>query len=162
MAYVDDLIEFCLMYSDEIKKAIKEKRLDPGFSGHTGGAGSGHSYVSDPTAIQGIKAALKISCVYVPYGATICGKKDVKLVRNPEMWVRVADKVAAYYSKSCDSQEFYRRRYILREDHAKTCNDLSMSKGSYYARKANVIRLAENLAIGYGCLSPYCRMGKMI
>ena len=162
MSYVDDLIEFCLMHRDDIATAVEEKRQDPGGGGHTGGSGSGHSYVSDPTAIQGIKAALSVPCVYVAYGATVCGKRDAVLIRQPERWLKVVDKVAAYCLKSSDTKEFYHHRYILREDHVKTCHDLNLSRGAYYAKKANVIRLAENLAIGFGCLSPYCRMGKII
>lgn len=71
-------LEWMFYREKQIMRAVKEARADTG-SGHTGGNGA-HALVSDPTAIQGIKAASELKMVVLDDGI---------VVEKPERWLRV-------------------------------------------------------------------------
>ena len=54
-------IEYMIRHEKQIAEAVTEAKLAP--RGHTGGAPSGHSFVSDPTAAQAIRNADEVSIV---------------------------------------------------------------------------------------------------
>ena len=62
----------------QIERAVSEVRNDNG-GGHTGG-GNAHALVSDPTAVQGIRAASEVKTVVLDDGI---------VVRKPERWLRI-------------------------------------------------------------------------
>ena len=67
-----ELIEFVFYHEQDIKRAVFEKRED-GCLPKTGGSGSGHCRVSDPTAQNAIRKALEVPAVIIEYGAKTCG-----------------------------------------------------------------------------------------
>lgn len=71
-------LEWMFYREKQIMRAVKEAREDTG-GGHTGGNGA-HALVSDPTAIQGIKAASELKMVVLDDGIA---------VEKPERWLRV-------------------------------------------------------------------------
>ena len=91
----EGLIDFIFAHERDIKAAVREKRLDPG--GITGGNGTGHSKISDPTAAQGIRLALPIAVVVVEYGAAIGGVRSSKSIRRPEKWLQVIAETKEFY-----------------------------------------------------------------
>lgn len=62
----------------QIERAVNEVRNDNG-GGHTGGSNA-HALVSDPTAVQGIRAASEVKTVVLDDGI---------VVRKPERWLRI-------------------------------------------------------------------------
>ena len=151
----DGLIDFIFSYEKKIAAAVMEKRMDPG-GGITGGGGSGHSRVSDPTAIQGIKLASPVVCVLIEYGAAVNGVRSSRTIKHPEKWLQVAAETRAFF-ESRPQGEFLRRRYEQAENWQDPCRAMRCTKSYYYAYKADVFGFAERLAIGYGIISPWQR-----
>ena len=148
----EGLIDFIFAHERDIRAAVREKRLDPG--GITGGNGTGHSKISDPTAAQGIRLALPIAVVVVEYGAAIGGVRSSKSIRRPEKWLQVIAETKEFY-KGKKQGEFISRRYGHEEAWQDACKAMRCNKASYYAMRADVVRFAEKLAIGYGMISPW-------
>lgn len=150
---LNELIDFIFYHEKDIITAIREKRLDPG-SGSTGGNGTGHSKISDPTAAQGIKLASPVAAVSIEYGAAIGGIRNCRTIRNPEKWLQILAETKAFY-KDKKQGEYIRRRYDQDENWRDSCKGMKCSKACYYAYKADVFHFAEKLAIGYGIVSPW-------
>lgn len=153
MRYADD-IEFILINIEAIKKAVIESRVSGNRTGHTGGNGSGHSRVSDPTAIKAIRNISEVPVITISYGPYIAGCRECKTIKHPELWIKVAESVIHYYLKNARMHDFFHRRYQLKEDWEKTCKELNMGRGAYYAMKADVLHMAELYAVHYGLLVP--------
>lgn len=150
-----EFIEFLFYNQEAISKAVYEKRQDAG-AGHTGGGGSGHSFISDPTAIAAIKNTLEIKKVVVEYGPA-CGSKRIRNTRvipHPEKWLKVVGAVQDMFAKKRQG-ELYDRRYKMSEDCEKTCKSMSISRGKYYAMQKDIIHAAELYAVGLGLWSPW-------
>lgn len=148
----DRKINFIFLHTKDIEAAILAARLDDG-GGITGGNGSGHSRVSDPTAIQGIKAATPIKSINIPYGAAVCGVRQTKKIKHPEKWVQIFHETEEHY-KDRRQGEFFRRRYRNNESQEDIRKAMQISKGVYIAMKRDIIYFAELLAVGYGMLTP--------
>ena len=149
--YIDNLIEFVLMYQDEIVAAIEDKRN--GGNVITGG-NSGHSRISDPTANKAIRNASEVASVKIAYGAETWGERSTKTIRLPERWVLVSKAVREYHEHNERTKDFFDRRYNKHEDWRTTCKELSMSRGVYYAMRTDVIHMAELYAAHYGAFDP--------
>lgn len=149
----NELIDFIFFHEKDIMVAVREKRLDPG-GGITGGNGTGHSKISDPTAAQGIKLASPIVAVSIEYGAAIGGIRNSRTIRNPEKWLQVLAETRGFYQNRKQG-DFIRRRYNQDENWRDTCKAMKCSRTCYYAYKSDVFRFAEKLAIGYGIISPW-------
>jgi hypothetical protein len=154
---ISEHIDFVLMHETELERQIKETRLDNGRGGHTGGNSSGHSWVSDPTAIQAIRAVSNVPCVYVPFGPYTCGERDTKMIRNPEKWLKVARLTRRYYASHKQMNIYYISRYKQGEFWHTTCEALSISKAIYYAMRDDIIHYASMCAVGMGLLHPYSK-----
>jgi len=149
------LIEFCFSNYGSIKNAIEEKRLDPGGATITGGNGTGHSRISDPTAIKALRNVSELSCVTVFYGASIQGERDFIRIRRPETWLKVIDDTKkAFLGKP--QLGIALRKYEQHEDWQQTCKELRISRGKYYAMLNDVLHQAELFAVAYGVQAPYC------
>lgn len=148
----DGLIDFIFAHESDIVAAVREKRLDPG--GITGGNGTGHSKISDPTAASGIRLASPVAAVVIEYGAAIAGIRNSKIIRRPEKWLQVIAETKQFY-KERKQGEFISRRYGHDEAWQDTCKAMRCNKASYYAMRSDVIRFAERLAVGYGMISPW-------
>jgi len=150
---LDELIDFIFFHEKDIRIAIREKRLDPGGCS-TGGNGTGHSKISDPTAAQGIKLASPIVAVSIEYGAAIGGIRNSRMIRNPEKWLQVLFETKVFY-KDKKQGEYIRRRYDQNENWRDTCKAMKCSKARYYAHKSDVFSFAKGMAIGYGMIPPW-------
>lgn len=155
----EELIEFVLGHEAEIRAAVVSVRCDPGGCGHTGGDGSGHSRVSDPTAQLGIRAVMAVPCVYIEYGSRIAGYRMVERVRNPEKWLCVIDDVRCYCKDRRGYSDFFVGRYVNGDaGWREYCRVHRVSKAVYYAIKRDIVHFAELCAVGYGLINPFARL----
>ena len=153
--FSDDMIEFVFSHVKDIETAIMEKRLDSG-GGKTGGNGTGHSQISDTTAIKAIRNAMELNTVCVEFGGAINGKRDMKVIRRPETWLQVVKDTYEYYGDhDAFIHDYLIRRYQNGETWQETCKNLHMGKGKYYACMADVIHTAELYAVGYELILPW-------
>ena len=152
-----DTIEFCLWYEKDIRLAIQDARESARRGGTTGGNGTGHMQVSDPTAVQAIRAVQKLNVLDIPYGMPYGINQrwqETYKLRNPAKWLLVvAFLKKRYLSDRNPLHDFFERRYIKREDREKTIKELGITYGRYYAMRADVIRAGEVYAAGCGAAS---------
>ncbi len=150
-------IEFCLWYEQDIRLAILDAKYCAGRGGVTGGNGTGHMRVSDPTAVQALRAVQEINVLDVPYGTPIGINKrwqNTYRLRNPAKWLLVVEYLKRrYLSDDCSLKDFFERRYIKKEHWKDTCKALNISRAIYYAMKADIIRAGEVYAAGCGAAS---------
>ena len=144
----DEMIEFVLYHTDEIKNAIAEKRLDPCLPKSRGHG----SKISDITAAAALNNISEVPCVVVAYGPKINGTGETQVIKRPEMWLRAVEYLDEIYSNK-PTEEFIRRRYRNGEEVNETCGNMGISRTIYYAYKMDVIRAAELYAVGNGLLA---------
>lgn len=149
---IENLIEFVLMYAQDIAEAVEEKRQDAG-GGKTGGT-NGHSRISDPTALKAIRNAMEVESVRITYGAAFYGERAKKTIRQPERWLAVAQAVRAQQMRNEITKAFYESRYYGRNDWQQTCRELHISRSVYYAMRADVMAVAKLYAVHYGLFEP--------
>lgn len=155
MSQAEDLIEFCLTYRSQIEAAVLEAKMGTGGAGHTGGMGSGHCRVSDPTAIKAIRLLSPVTAVDVPFGPFIAGARERVHLRHPEKWLQVVKAVEQRFLPSTGKAgEFYRSRYCDRDLWRRTCTDLHITHGVYYAYRKEVIYYAALFAVQLGLAEP--------
>lgn len=155
MSYAEETIEFVLSHFTAIRIAVNEQRLEScGNGGHTGGNGTGHMRVSDPTAIQAIRAISALPYVEIPFGPIVAGRRETWELKRPEKWLSVVEAVSDYYLHNERMKAFYESRYINNDDWHRTCKKLNLTRASYYAMRADVLHMAELYAVQYGVLAP--------
>ncbi len=96
-----------------------EAKLSP--RGHTGGAPTGHSFASDPTASQAIRSTVEIRFVTV----------DGRRLDWPERWLAVVDAVRHWCDKDTIRAEIFRRRY-KGDSYLSTCHKLHIAERTYH------------------------------
>ena len=143
----DEMIEFVLFHTDEIKTAIAEKRLDPCLPKSIGHG----SAISDITAAAALTNISEVPCVVVGYGPKINGLGNAQVIKRPEQWLRAVDYIDEIY-RNKPTEEFISRRYRNGEEVNETCTNMGISRTIYYAYKADVIRACELYAVGNGLL----------
>lgn len=126
-------IDMIFYRENEIRRAVKNARLESA-GGHTGGS-SGHALVSDPTAVQGIKAATELKSVTLYDGV---------VVRHPEKWLSVID---ATYARLDDWQQRAVKMRYQGEKYTEVGMKLHISKSTYYA----MVNEAQTFAIAAAC-----------
>ena len=166
---IADTIEFCLTHENEIRLALEEKKDGANRGGVTGGNGSGHMRISDPTAIQALRRVAEIVWIDVPYGpyygtAPVCDKEtgiygpdrrwqNTYRLRYPEKWLRVVAAIKKRYMEPGNRlHNFFVRRYVENEAWQKTCKETGISRGTYYVMRAEIHRAAEVYAVGCGAV----------
>ena len=149
----DETIEFVLYHTDEIKRAIAEKRLDPCLPRSIGHG----SKISDITAAAAITNISDVPAVVVGYGPKINGNGNTQVVKRPEMWLKVVEYLSEIYAGKL-TEEIIHRRYRQGESQQETCQALGISRDIYFAYRRDWLRAAELYAVGTGLL-PYKRMG---
>lgn len=147
-----ELIEFVFYHEKEIKQAVFERRED-GCLPKTGGGGSGHCRVSDPTAQNAIRKALEVPAVIIEYGAKTCGRRNSITLRHPEKWLKLAAEVRNYFNGT-NSGLLLKMRYMDNLTRQEICKELNISTNYYNAMRCNVIKFAEGYALGIGLLNP--------
>ena len=132
------LVEYILRNDEAIKNAIVEARLKQSIGGDTGGSGSGHAMVSDPTAMAAIKQISRIKSVVLDDGNT---------VYHPEKWLMVLNYLYSVFPKterravryfynghsavetSMRFETSERNFYYMREDFRQACVELACQCG---------------------------------
>lgn len=150
----EDTIEFVLAHLSQVKIAVAEAKPNVSGKSHTGGNGSGHSRISDPTAITALRAIMDMPYVDIPYGPIICGHRECWRLSRPEKWITVGDIIADYYLNNSKMADFYTSRYIKGDLWQTTCRKLNIRRGAYYAMRADVLHHAELYAVHYGIMAP--------
>ena len=117
-----DKIEDIFRREKEIREAVLEAKLGTG--GHTGGAPSGHSYISDPTPAAALRRAAELACV------TLYPSKE--RIFRPEAWLAVVDAVKAWCSNDVFKAEIFKRRYTSGENSQDTCEAVHIEINTYY------------------------------
>ena len=161
----DSTIEFVLRNAERIAECVEKAKEDREGQNrtddNTGGGKSGH--ISDPTAMQAIRLVEPVPYIHCPFGAAINGKRDAVYIRLPEKWLKVEKITREYYTRETEKKkvrEVYARRYLqgeYGERWERTCVQLGISKGWYYAVVHDVVRFAGLYAAGMGLISPYSR-----
>lgn len=155
MSQAEDTIEFCLTYRAQIEAAVLEAKMGAGGAGHTGGMGSGHCRVSDPTAIKAIRLLSPVAAVDVPFGPYVAGARERQHLRHPEKWLEVVSAVEQRFLTGSDkAADFYRSRYRDRDLWKRTCTELHITHGIYYSLRKEVIQYAALYAVKYGLAEP--------
>lgn len=145
-----ELIEFVFYHEKEIKQAVFEKRED-GCLPKTGGGGSGHCRVSDPTAQNAIRKALEVPAVIIEYGAKTCGRRNSITLRHPEKWLKVIQYTRDYFNGTA-SGALFKMRYSECLTREEIICKIKIRKSQYHAMIANVLRFAEGAATGLGLI----------
>ena len=117
-----DKIEDIFRREKEIREAVLEAKIGTG--GHTGGAPSGHSYISDPTPAAALRRAVELNCV------TLYPSKE--RIFRPEAWLSVVDAVRAWCAKDVFKDEIFKRRYASGENSQDTCEAVHIEINTYY------------------------------
>lgn len=115
-----DVIEDMFRRERDLADAVLESKI--GTQGHTGGAPSGHSYISDPTAIAAIRRAVELNTVTL---------RDGTRIFKPEKWLEVIHAVKDWCAKDTLKDEVYKRRYLRRESYVTTCSDIHIVQQTY-------------------------------
>lgn len=124
-------IQFIFYHEQVLKRAVREAREESlSTAGHTAGSG-GHAFVSDPTAVQGIKLATELKSVTLHDGIVI---------DNPGKWIKVID--STYDMLDDVGRKAVKMRY--EGSHwRRICNKLNMGRTMYY----KILEKADNYAI---------------
>ncbi len=155
MNQAEETIEFCLTYKPQIEAAVLEAKMGTGGGGHTGGLGSGHCRVSDPTAIKAIRLLSPVAAVDVPFGPFIAGAREMVHLRHPEKWLAVVSAVEQrFLTGTGKAADFYKSRYQDRDLWKRTCTDMHITHGIYYAMRKEVIYYAALFAVKMGLVEP--------
>lgn len=127
-------VEFAFYNEAEIRRAVREKRLDRGVkaSGARGG-------FSDPTASAAIAAATPIRCVVV----------DGRRVGKPEEWLKVVDKTYEHLEPL--HRAVVRDRYLGRS-YQQTCIERNVSQATYSRIVADARMFAVGVAAQFGLI----------
>ncbi len=113
-------IEYMIRHEKEITQAVDEAKHSP--RGHSGGAATGHSFVSDPTAAQAIRLADELTIVQV-------AGRDVFY---PERWLKVISALRSWCGRDNIRAEIFRRKYHTGEGYHRTCFALHIAERTYY------------------------------
>lgn len=148
-----ELIEFVFYHEKDIKQAVFEKRED-GCLPKTGGGGSGHCRVSDPTAQNAIRRVMEVPAVIIEYGAKTCGRRNSVTLRHPEKWLKLAAEVRNYFNGT-NSGLLLKMRYTDNLTRQEICKELNISTNYYNAMRCNVICFAEGYAVAIGLINTW-------
>ena len=133
------MIERRFFQEEKIRKAVIAARNDSG-AGKTGGGGSGHAFVSDPTANVAMNNVSFLRTVDIEIG-----KNEVETVKWPEKWLAVIKATYSFYSGGVIG-ELLRCRYSG-EPYQTTCINMNISKSLYYQMMVEV----QSYALACAC-----------
>lgn len=146
-----EMIEFVLFHEKDIRRAIFERRED-GCLPKTGGGGSGHCRISDPTAQGAIRCILEVPAIVVEYGAATYGRRNSVTLRHPERWIKMVHYTKDYFAGTV-SGAVLKMRYSECLTREEIMSKIRLRKSQYHAMVADIIRFAEGAATGLGLIS---------
>ena len=131
---------------DAIYNAVEDARaLQDGHNNTTGGVGSGHMAVSDPTAMKAIK-----HCTPLQYVIVRVGRYDVR-VEHPEDWLDIMSRLWTRYQFT-EVGEVMRRRYGQGENPRKSQIDMDIRRDEYYRLRNVLLNDAALMAAAKGII----------
>jgi hypothetical protein len=133
------LIERRFFQYEKIKQAVWEARNDSG-ANKTGGNGSGHAFVSDPTANAAMRVVSLLPAVEIEVG-----KNETETIKWPEKWLAVIEATYRRYEGGV-AKKILHDRY-KGETQVKTCMENFISKATYYF----ILKEIENYAMMCAC-----------
>lgn len=137
--YNSKLIERRFFQEDKIRRAVFEARYDSG-GGKTGGGGSGHAFVSDPTASAAMREVSPLRAIEIELG-----KNETETIKWPEKWLAVIEATYRRYEGGIIEQ-LLKYRYAG-EPYQKTCMELHISSSTYY----QMITEVQQFALACAC-----------
>lgn len=157
---IEHTIKFVLAHQPEIKQAICDKMLDPG-NVRTGGPGTGHCQISDPTASEAVRRATEIERIVVEYGPRANGRQMMYNLRWPQRWLRVAKMAEEYYLKSERKGEgIVFRMYYLDGDNMKNiAKAAGVGTSLCYIIQKDIMSFCKGVALGLGLYVPTWQLG---
>lgn len=143
------LVEKMFYYYSRIKKAVRETKEEWSYiqGGKTGGGSTTHAFISDPTAMNGIKRATKLNVVIIDADTV---SEDT--IKNPEDWMLVVEKTLEHFSYEEDIVKVLKQRFFENRSMYYTCTDLDISKDRYYRCRDLGVRYARDCAIQLGLI----------
>lgn len=132
-------IELMFYREREIKRAVRLARENV-TGGHSGGS-NGHAFVSDPTALEGIRLATELKQVTLSDGVVI---------NRPERWLRLVSGV--YEALDDISRRVATCKYHRRESWKATTVELGIDRNTYYTIVNDVRTLAKMAACQLGLI----------
>lgn len=132
-------IELMFYREREIKRAVRLARENV-TGGHSGGS-NGHAFVSDQTALEGIRLATELKQVTLSDGVVI---------KRPERWLRLVSGV--YEALDDISRRVATRKYHRRESWKATTVELGLDRNTYYTIVNDVRTLAKMAACQLGLI----------
>lgn len=147
---MNKLVDFCLGHRDNIERAINDK-LEDSDTPKTGGGSSQHAFVSDPTCQKAIKRVMPVGPVYVEYGPKVCGKCGVKLLKNPELWLRAVDLTWKVFNGT-QSHKVMVARYHQGKEYKEIAKDMRISYQRVYIIMSSVHKYCYDVAKANGAL----------
>jgi len=137
-------IKYMICHEKEILDAVEEAKFAP--RGHTGGAPSGHSFISDPTAGEAIRRAEELPAVEIEGGCKVVW---------PERWLKVVSAVRAWCLQDDAAQEIYRsviscRDWLPRSERRRRrdeiCRRVHIERSKFYRTQDAIFMFAEGFA----------------
>ena len=147
------MVEKMFYYYTRIKKAVNEIRAEQGYyqgGGKTGGGGSSHAFISDPTATIAIKHIQPIRKVIIN-----ADKPTEEVITTPEKWITVVEQTFSCFEEEELVADVLKRRFFDNEPMAKTCIDLEISCDKYYRLRDTGIEYARECAIQIGLIKVF-------
>lgn len=143
------LVERRLAQESEIREAVMRSHMPDVYHSApcpTGGDGSGHALIDDPTASLALRSACPLEEV------TIEWQDHTETIEEPEAWLAVFDTVRHAGDAIC--RELIRRRYSGEPYHV-TCRALYLSTSTYYHHVREILHYTLACAIYAGLLCPH-------
>ena len=134
MAY--NRVEFVLRNETEIRRTVNERRAELSANGHSGGGSTGHAFVSDPTAIQAIKAVEPLKAVTLNSGYT---------VHSPEKWLDIVTLMYSHYPQADMMRYFYAGHNAIQ-----TGEKFHFSERQVYYLRDDFRQMGVEIACQYG------------
>lgn len=132
-------IELMFYREREIKRAVRLAREN--VTGDHSGGSNGHAFVSDPTALEGIRLTTELKQVTLSDGVVI---------KRPERWLRLVSGV--YEALDDISRRVATRKYHRRESWKATTVELGLDRNTYYTIVNDVRTLAKMAACQLGLI----------
>lgn len=142
------LAEKRLAQESEIREAVLRAHTPDVYhtkSAPTGGDGSGHARIDDPTATLALCSACPPDSVRIEW------QDHTEIVPQPEVWLSVFDAVRR--AGDCQCREIIRRRFGG-EPYHDTCRDLFLSPSTYYHHVREILHYTLACAIHAGLVRP--------
>ena len=141
-------IENKLYMANDIRNAVNLARLDQdNRRGKTGGNRSGHSLVSDPTAVKAIRHVMPLRFVKV-----LDSHGNEVTVFHPEAWLECIDKALSQVDS--ESKKVIHNRYDLKKPPSFIADIFAISNKTLYNWCDKYIDLISLLAVEKGLIKP--------